>query len=298
MRRKLATNAVPVVPGGGTVADVNETEHRYLADPEHREEGGTPAIIESIRAGVVFRLKSAVGVETIHAREKELLSRAMAAWRAESALEILGNLEAKRLSIVSFVVRAPAGSSATYLHHNHVVALLNDLFGIQTRGGCSCAGPSGHRLLGIDIDRSHAFSEQIIEGCEGIKPGWVRVNINYFLDDEVLDYIIDAVRLVARVGWRLLGEYRFFPDTGLWRHRRGPVEPPLRLNDIRFTEDGTMTWPRHETIAPPGALASYLGQAERILAEADPDLGGDANQGDLLDGLRWFMLPQVCLTPV
>jgi len=124
LRRKLATNAVPVVPGGGTVADINETEHRYLADPEHREEGGTPAIIESIRAGVVFRLKSAVGVETIHAREKELLSRAMAAWRAEPALEILGNLEAKRLSIVSFVVRAPAGSSATYLHHNHVVALF------------------------------------------------------------------------------------------------------------------------------------------------------------------------------
>ena len=119
---------------------------------------------------------------------------------------------------------------------------------------------------------------------------------HYFPDDEVLDYIIDAVRLVARDGWRLFGEYRFFPDTGPWRHRRGPVEPPLRLNDIRFTEDGTMTWPRHETIAPPDALASYLEQAVRILAEADPDLGGDANQGDLLHGLRWFMLPQACLT--
>ena len=163
LRRKLATNAVPVVPGGVTVAYVNESEHRYLADPEHRAEGGTPAIIESIRAGVVFRLKSAVGVETIHAREKELLSRAMAAWRAESALEILGNLEAKRLSIVSFVVRA-GRFERDLSAHNHVVAL--------------------------------------------------------------------------------------FP----W------------LNDIRFTEDGTMTWPRHETIAPgrsrvlPGAGRAHPGR--------------------------------------
>ena len=79
---------------------------------------------------------------------------------------------------VSFVVRAPSGH---WLHHNFVVALLNDLFGIQARGGCSCAGPYGHRLLGIDIERSHEFEREITGGCEGIKPGWVRVNFNYFI---------------------------------------------------------------------------------------------------------------------
>ncbi|MDX6225388.1 MAG: hypothetical protein QOE64_1764, partial [Frankiales bacterium] len=150
-RRELFTNRVPDVPGGGTVAYVNPTEHRYLDDPVHREEGGTPAIVESIRAGLVFQLKQAVGIDVIRQREEAFVQRAIAAWSAEPTIEILGNVTARRLSIVSFVVK---GRQARYLHHNFVVALLNDLFGIQSRGGCSCAGPYGHRLLGIDVDRS------------------------------------------------------------------------------------------------------------------------------------------------
>ena len=167
VRRELLHNRVPDVPGGGTVAYVNPTEHRYLDDPVQREEGGTPAIVESIRAGLVFQLKQAVGVEVIRGREEHFLRRAITAWQGEPAIEILGNPDAERLSIVSFVVRAPSGR---YLHHNYVVALLNDLFGIQSRGGCSCAGPYGHRLLGIDLDRSHEFEREIAHGCEGIKP--------------------------------------------------------------------------------------------------------------------------------
>src|SRR6478672_5946703 len=252
VRRELLTNRVPVVPGGGTVAYVNPLEHLYLEDPAHREEGGTPAIVESIRAGLVFQLKAAVGVETIRAREDALLRRAVAAWRGNPALEILGNLEAERLSIVSFVVRRPASGErpAMYLHHNYVVALLNDLFGIQSRGGCSCAGPYGHRLLGIDIERSHAFEREITHGCEGIKPGWVRVNFTYFLDEQVADYIIDAVLFVARFGSRFLPDYRVDTVTGLWHHRAGPVEPPLRLSDVRYDGDtGEMRYPQHEVRA-------------------------------------------------
>ena len=188
-------------------------------------------LIESIRAGLVFQLKQAVGVATIRAQEERLLRRAVTAWQAEPTIEILGNVTAERLSIVSFVVKAPSGK---YLHHNYVVALLNDLFGIQSRGGCSCAGPYGHALLGIDLERSHEFEREITRGCEGIKPGWVRVNFNYFLDDAVADYVIEAVRLVARDGWRLLPDYRFDPVTGLWRHRAGPVEPPLRLRQLSY----------------------------------------------------------------
>ncbi|MDQ1617008.1 MAG: hypothetical protein QOJ60_2947, partial [Actinomycetota bacterium] len=212
VRRELLTNRVPVVPGGGTVAYVNPLEHRYIDDPAHREEGGTPAIVESIRAGLVFQLKESVGTDTIRAREEELLRRAVDAWRQVPGIEILGNLDAERLSIVSFVVRRPGGR---YLHHNFVVAVLNDLFGIQSRGGCSCAGPYGHRLLGIDIERSHEFEREITHGCEGIKPGWVRINFNYFISDAVLDYIVAAVRLVAEQGCRLLPAYRFDPATGL-----------------------------------------------------------------------------------
>ncbi|HEY5115207.1 MAG TPA: aminotransferase class V-fold PLP-dependent enzyme, partial [Nakamurella sp.] len=211
VRRELLRNRVPDVPGGGTVAYVNPTEHRYLDDPTQREEGGTPAIVESIRAGLVFQLKQAVGVDVIRAREEDFLRRAITAWQAEPAIEILGNPDAERLSIVSFVIRAPSGR---YLHHNYVVALLNDLFGVQSRGGCSCAGPYGHRLLGIDLERSHEFEREISHGCEGIKPGWVRINFNYFISEAVFRYLVDAVLLIAGDGWRLLGDYRFEPVTG------------------------------------------------------------------------------------
>ncbi|MGI8695000.1 MAG: aminotransferase class V-fold PLP-dependent enzyme [Geodermatophilaceae bacterium] len=139
-RRELFTNRVPVVPGGGTVAYVNPTEHRYLTDPEHREEGGTPAIVESIRAGLVFQLKAAVGTDVIRAHEEEFLRRAVGSWRADPCLQILGNLDAERLSIVSFVVRRPGGR---YLHHNFVVALLNDLLGSRPAADARAPGRTG-----------------------------------------------------------------------------------------------------------------------------------------------------------
>lgn len=293
-RRQLFTNRVPVVPGGGTVAYVNPEDHAYLADPAHREEGGTPAIIESVRAGLVFQLKEAVGVETIRAREEHFLSRAVAAWGEEPGVEILGNLDAPRLSIVSFVVRAPSGQ---YLHHNYVVALLNDLFGVQARGGCSCAGPYGHRLLGIDIERSHEFEREITGGCEGIKPGWVRVNFNYFISDTVADYVIEAVRLVARDGWRLLGDYRFDPLTGHWRHRDGVVEPPVRLGDVRYTDDGRVEVPRAHTRAGEDVLAEHLRDGAALLVAATPpDLTDRATLSDDFEHLRWFDLPASALS--
>jgi selenocysteine lyase/cysteine desulfurase len=295
VRRELMTNRVPVVPGGGTVMYVNPVEHRYYDDPEHREEGGTPAIVESIRAGLVFQLKTAVGTETIQAHEEALLERAVTAWRKEPRIEILGNLEARRLSIVSFVVRAPSGD---YLHHNYVVALLNDLFGIQTRGGCSCAGPYGHRLLHIDLDRSHEFERQIAGGCEGIKPGWVRVNFNYFVDERVVDYVIEAVRMVAHDGWRLLGDYGFEPTTGLWRHRAGPVEPPMRLRDVSYDETGAMTYPHHDATADVTELAAYLVEARRILDAAEPpDCSHQDHLTEDFDALRWFELPEGSVSP-
>ncbi|MGZ5422044.1 MAG: aminotransferase class V-fold PLP-dependent enzyme [Aeromicrobium sp.] len=294
VRRELLSNRVPDVPGGGTVAYVNPTEHRYLDDPAQREEGGTPAIVEAIRAGLVFQLKEAVGVDVIRSHEEDYLRRAVDVWLQEPSIEILGNLEADRLSIVSFVVRAPSG---LYLHHNFVVALLNDLFGIQSRGGCSCAGPYGHRLLGIDLDRSHELDREIAHGCEGIKPGWVRVNFNYFISEGVFSYIVEAVRLVARDGWRLLGDYRFEPATGLWRHRHGPPEPPLRLGQVTYDEQGRMQYPSHHDGAPESELKRYLEEAKALLAAANPASGepiDDLVSADF-EHLRWFDLPPACL---
>ena len=296
VRRSLLTNRVPDVPGGGTVAYVNPLEHRYLDDPVQREEGGTPAIVEAIRAGLVFQLKDAVGLDVIRSHEADYLRRAVSAWQQEPTIEILGNLSAERLSILSFVVHAPSGR---HLHHNYVVTLLNDLFGIQARGGCSCAGPYGHRLLGIDLDRSHEYEHEIASGCEGIKPGWVRVNFNYFISEAAFSYVVDAVRLVARHGWRLLGEYRFDVARGLWHHRNGLVEPPLRLTQVSYADDGTMVYPRHDDTAPESALADYLEQGEKIMLAANPapDVAPTNLSADF-EHLRWFDLPATCVEPV
>ncbi|HEY5627891.1 MAG TPA: aminotransferase class V-fold PLP-dependent enzyme, partial [Candidatus Limnocylindrales bacterium] len=260
-RRELFRNRVPTMPGGGTVLYVNPQEHVYLDDIEQREEGGTPAIVESIRAGLVFGLKAAVGVEAIREREADFIHRALHRWGENPSIEILGSHTAERLSIVSFVVR----HGPRYLHHNFVVALLNDLFGIQSRGGCSCAGPYGHRLLGIDIERSHAFERAIASGCEGIKPGWVRVNFNYFLSEAVFEFILDAVDLVATDGWRLLPLYRFDAASGLWRHRAGLPEPPASLRDISYA-DGRMAYPHHRHHEPETRLAGYLAEARELVA--------------------------------
>ena len=291
VRRALLTNSVPAVVGGGTVAYVNPFEHVYLADHEQREEGGTPAIIESIRAGLVFGLKDAVGAEAIREREESFIDRALAAWSDVDELEILGDHRARRLSIVSFVVR----HGSRYLHHNFVVALLNDLLGIQSRGGCSCAGPYGHRLLGIDIETSHAFEREIARGCEGIKPGWVRVNFNYFISEAVFTHILDSVALVAREGWRLLPHYRFDPTTGLWRHAGGVAEPPLSLHDVRFSPAG-LDHPGHRLIEPESRLADYLVEARAILADppaapASPQGLADLAVGEHFGDLRWFLMP-------
>ena len=298
MNTSIIHNTVPVVPGGGTVAYVNTEEHRYLADIEHREEGGTPAIIESIRAGLVFQLKESVGIPTIHALEKKFLARAIAAFRAEPKVELLGNLETDRLSILSFVVKAPSGK---YLHHNFVVALLNDLFGIQSRGGCSCAGPYGHRLLGIDLEKSHEFEAQITGGCEGIKPGWVRVNFNYFVSDAVVDHIIESVLFVAKYGHLFLADYHFNPDTGLWRHKDGPVEPPMSLHSISYSSAGEMQYPIKHDRAPESSLKDYIISAHE-LAHAKKSLDASIGStriaellGEQFESMRWFELPEESL---
>jgi selenocysteine lyase/cysteine desulfurase len=293
LRRKLVRNQVPTVPGGGTVAFVDPVGHRYLDDPVAREEGGTPAIIESIRAGLAVALKQAVGTDLIAAREEQLWQHVLRRWADSPGVEILGSRQASRLSIVSFRIR----HGASFLHHNFVVAVLNDLFGIQARGGCSCAGPYGHRLLAIGAARSHAFRDEIGHGCEGVKPGWSRVNLNYFISAAQADYIAAAVELIAADGYRLLPQYRFDPHTGLWRHASGLPRPQLSLADVTYGPDGAMNYPRERGRAGEDAFPGYLRQARALLAALSSQLDdGNTGLSPEFEALRWFPLPPGCLS--
>ncbi len=297
VKKNVLRNRVPAVPGGGTVAYVNPVEHRYLADPEQREEGGTPAIIESIRAGLVFQLKEAVGEEVIREREESFIRRANQSWSGNPNLMILGNLDAKRLSIVSFVVR----HGERQLHHEFVVALLNDLFGIQARGGCSCAGPYGHRLLGIDMPMSRRFEEAIMDGCEGVKPGWVRVNFNYFLSETMFEFILSAVSWIADEGWRLLPDYRFDGPSGRWRHRLAKPSSVTGLGDLDYGTGALQYRSRRASVAET-ALAGYLEEAREFAASVSERARENGFEETPLgageEALRWFTLPAEALAEI
>jgi selenocysteine lyase/cysteine desulfurase len=291
VKRRLLANPVPHRPGGGTVAYVNPVGHRYISDPEHREEGGTPEIVGAIRAGLAFRVKEAVGSDAILQREHAFTRKALASWGARPELCLLGNLEADRLSIVSFLVHHGPG----FLHHEFVVALLNDLFGIQSRSGCSCAGPYGHRLLGIDLEQSRAFEEAIVAGWEGLKPGWVRLGFNYFFSGAEVDYLLRAVHWVAEHGWRLLPAYRFDPVRGNWRHQRAGDTSTRKLARFAPEDDGAC-----RLAAPPATderlLAATLAEAERIAADLGrqpPEVpAGEPRFPPQFAHLRWFPLPE------
>ena len=239
----------------------------------------------------MFQLKQAVGVPAIREKEESFTRRAIASWRENPAIDILGNPDAERLSIVSFMIRRPP----RYLHYNFVVALLNDLFGIQARGGCSCAGPYGHRLLGIDLTASRAFEREIVRGCEGIKPGWVRLNFNYFISEQVFDFIVQAVHLVAREDTASCPTYTFDAHTGQWRHRDGAPRATMSLRDLTY-RSGKLEFRARMLTEPEWALEGHLDAARRILAgaaarhQSAPPRDPPPPSADF-EELRWFPLP-------
>ncbi|MCZ6566694.1 MAG: aminotransferase, partial [Actinobacteria bacterium] len=154
------------------------------------------------------------------------------------------------------------------------------------RGGCSCAGPYGHRLLGIDLETSKQFEDVIATGCEVLKPGWVRLNFNYFISESEFDYIVEAVHMIASDGWRLLPLYTYEAETGVWRHRDGLPRPPASLLDADFS--GSEPAP---TTVSLDALDDYIEVAKRILSEAPLDDGIEQTLSTQAEELRWFPTP-------
>ncbi|MGV8855969.1 MAG: aminotransferase class V-fold PLP-dependent enzyme [Devosia sp.] len=273
----------PSAPGGGTVSFVTPDSHAYLADVEAREEAGTPAIIGDIRAGLVLQLKADIGMDAIEAAERAAVARTLRFFAKQPDLHLLGTTEADRLAIFSFNVSA----GGQMLHHGLVVAMLNDVFGIQARGGCSCAGPYGHDLLGIDGEISGRYRDLVAEGLDVMKPGWVRVGFPPVMSASDIDYVLRALAFLAQRGLDLMGLYQADPKTGHWRltHRR-----PAKT----VTLDSLCLWrPAAAATAPAPLVApdtvDIFAQAS-VLAELGADAGhtGCCPLPGHADDLRWF----------
>lgn len=210
VRKDAVTRDTPVFPGGGTVSFVSRSGQDYVDDLATREEGGTPNVIGDIRAALAFLVKDAIGQTVMDARHAAFDARARAVWDENPNLEIFGLDKGARLPIFSFRVKDDQGG---YLHHQLFTRMLSDCYGIQVRGGCACAGPYAHRLLGIDDDASLALRRDIDNGDELAKPGWVRLNFSVLLDDEKADRIISAVDELARQPHPMLAYYTADPST-------------------------------------------------------------------------------------
>lgn len=187
----------PVFPGGGTVRFVSPWNHDYSTRISAREEAGTPNVVGDIRAALVFLVKQAIGQQQMDSRNAAWRKRAMSVWKANPAIEIIGNTDATHvLPVFSFRVRDQERGG--YIHQQLVTRMLSDLHGIQARGGCACAGPYAHSLLGIDKQESDALRAGILSGEELKKPGWTRLNFSVLMTEEKADKIIAAVDELAR----------------------------------------------------------------------------------------------------
>ena len=292
-KRRLFANDVPATPGGGTVLYVTPEHQTYLSDPALREEAGTPAIVESIRAGLAFQLREEVGAEGIQELEEGLVQRALASWKRNRRLLLLGNPELPRVPIVSFGIRYPrAVRPVGMLHPNFVVALLDDLFGIQARSGCFCAGPYVHRLIDFDLDTSAAHEALVARGYSGIKVGFVRLSFGYYMTETVFEYIVDAVHFLAEHAWKFLPLYRLDPVSGLWHHVNGPRRPQPALDELLSARDES------RRTAPESVLPGFLDEARRLVAEIEAEPPGDSPSVQVpaeFERLRWFPLPAEAL---
>ncbi|PRY65755.1 selenocysteine lyase/cysteine desulfurase [Vreelandella songnenensis] len=280
MRKALCRNAKPSVAGGGTVSYVTAHQHRYVSSIQRREEAGTPGILGDIRAGLAFRIKDLVGVHAIEARESELVEMAMTRWNAVSNIHLLGSLSASRLAIFSFNVSA----GGREIHHNLIVAMLNDLFGIQARGGCSCAGPYGHELLSIDEKTAAEHEDLVQTGRSLYRPGWVRVGFNFFFSNEAANYVISAVEFIARYAPVLMKLYSVDEHSGVWHVRSQDASPaPVDLLDTLLFQE----IPQEQAVLE--QADDYFAKAHELVEQARAMPLADDVHAEV--PVRWFWWP-------
>lgn len=209
--KNLYKNNVPDCPGGGTVSWTNPWgEHKYIDNIEDREDGGTPGFLQVIKTALAIQLKEKMGVKNILAREHELVDYIFSSLNATPNLHILADQHQDRLGIISFYIDA--------LHYNLGVKLLNDKFGIQTRGGCSCAGTYGHYLLHVDQETSNQLVCQIATGDLIQKPGWIRMSVHPTTTSEEIQYVCESILALAKNHYIWSADYEYNPKTNEFNH--------------------------------------------------------------------------------
>lgn len=285
----------PSVSAGGTVDYVGPSSQDFIVDIEEREKAGTPGVLQILKAGLAFQIKDGIGVAAIEKREQELLEKTFKRWKENPNIEILGNTDVnRRISIVSFNLKDHRGR---YLHPKFVTSLLNDLFGIQSRAGCSCAGPYGHRLLDIDFEKSEQYRKWIKKGFCGIKPGWCRISLHYTMDEIEADFILDAIEFVAEYGHHFLSLYDFDMNTGAWLHKAdcGCMEG--------FSLEAALECRGYQSRAlSSGERAmlyiGFLNEAETLARElVDRQSPADHQMDEELEALKFFSVPETSIAP-
>ncbi|RCX17766.1 selenocysteine lyase/cysteine desulfurase [Fontibacillus phaseoli] len=227
MDARRCVSRIPDHPGGGTVTWTNPWgDYFYNEDTEAREDGGTPGVMQAIRTALCVRLKEEMGIPRIRERERELTALLIGALDKITGLHILGGSSRKRLGILSFTVES--------VHYNLMVKLLNDRFGIQVRGGCSCAGTYGHYLLGIDRPHSSQIAKTIAAGDQSMKPGWVRVSLYPTMTDREIAYIAASIhKIVDHIGeWKK--DYVYDTGSGEWQHLQEQQQEKAAQNPQRM----------------------------------------------------------------
>ncbi len=205
----------PTTAGGGTVDFVSTSTINYSEDIEVRERAGTPGVLQIIKAALAIDLKDALGIDTIASKEREYTTRALERLSKHPNIEILGPHDSKnRMAIVSFMIK----HRDKKLHPKFITKLLNDLFGIQSRAGCMCAGPYGHFLLQISEEKSQQISKMTQQGKLGIKFGWCRVNFHYLFSEVEFQFVCQSIEFIADYGHLFLKDYSFNINTGEWIH--------------------------------------------------------------------------------
>lgn len=236
------STSTPVEPGGGTVFFVTDEHHRYLSNRMEREEGGTPNIVGDIRLGLLMHLKQCTGSTWIEQEERKLSVYVQSRLQSHPRVVLLGRGRGadgevdgrSHLPVFSFLIRA----GARFFHYNFVCALLNDLFGVQARGGCACAGPFGLSILGMSTPDVAAIEDALLDKHEVLRPGFSRVSFPYWLTAASVDYILSSIEFVADHGHMFIPSYRYNPKTGEWAHTTRLTKFPERkwLSNFKLTQ--------------------------------------------------------------